>query len=121
VRFFVQDISMVCLLEGYKNDLLTFIDELLRELGRPSWWNICITLLSKQCWGSVTFWCGSGSPDPYLLLMDQDPTPDPSPFFVEFKDTKKIIFFIFFLITSPVPTSTLSSVLKIYFFAKILC
>ncbi len=18
-----------------------------------------------QCWGSVTFWCGSGSPDPY--------------------------------------------------------
>ncbi len=19
-----------------------------------------------QCWGSVTFWCGSGSPDPYL-------------------------------------------------------
>ncbi len=23
----------------------------------------------RQCWGSVTFWCGSGSPDPYLWLM----------------------------------------------------
>jgi hypothetical protein len=21
---------------------------------------------SRQCWGSVTFWCGSGSADPYL-------------------------------------------------------
>jgi hypothetical protein len=20
----------------------------------------------QQCWGSVTFWCGSGSADPYL-------------------------------------------------------
>ncbi len=29
-----------------------------------------------QCWGSVTFWCGSGSgsSDPYLWLMDPDPT-----------------------------------------------
>jgi len=34
--FLLQDISMVCLLEGYRNDLLTFIDELLRELGRLS-------------------------------------------------------------------------------------
>jgi hypothetical protein len=35
-----------------------------------------------QCWGSVTFWCGSGSPDPYLWLMDPDP--DPTPFFSGF-------------------------------------
>ncbi len=37
----------------------------------------------NQCWGSVTFWCGSVSPDLYLWLVDpdQDPTPDPTPFF----------------------------------------
>ncbi len=41
-----------------------------------------------QCRGSVTFWCGSGSLDPYLWLMnpDWDPTPDPTPFFFDFKD-----------------------------------
>ncbi len=35
-----------------------------------------------QCWGSVKFWCGSGSgsPDPYLWLID----PDPTPFFIDF-------------------------------------
>ncbi len=38
------------------------------------------------CWGSMTIWCGSGSSDPYLWLMDTDPdptldpTPDPTPF-----------------------------------------
>jgi hypothetical protein len=48
-----------------------------------------------QCWGSVTLWCGSGSPDSYLRLMDPDPlpdpdpTPDPTPFFIDFKDAKK--------------------------------
>jgi hypothetical protein len=42
----------------------------------------------NQCWGSVTFWCGSGSPDPFLWLMDPDPdpTPDPTTFFSDFKD-----------------------------------
>jgi hypothetical protein len=32
-----------------------------------------------QCWGCVTFWCGSGSADPYLWLTDPDldQTPDP--------------------------------------------
>ncbi len=63
-----------------------------------------------QCWGSVTFWCGSGSgsPDPYLWLMDPDPTldptPDPTPFFIDLKDAimqKIIIFSHFFLITCP--------------------
>jgi hypothetical protein len=44
----------------------------------------------NQCLGSVTFWCGSGSesPDPHLL-MDPDPTADPTPFFIDFKDAKK--------------------------------
>jgi hypothetical protein len=42
-----------------------------------------------QCWGSLTFWCGSGSADPHLWLMDPDPTPDPTPFFRDFKDAKK--------------------------------
>ncbi len=49
-----------------------------------------------QCWGSVTFWYGSGSSDPYLGLTDPDPTP-----------------FIFFH-----HLGTLTSVLKIKYFAK---
>jgi hypothetical protein len=41
---------------------------------------------------------GSGSPDPYLWLMD----PDTTPFFNDFKDVKKIFFSsYFFLITYP--------------------
>ncbi len=33
---------------------------------------------------------------------DQDPTPDPTPFFIEFKDAKKFFFhFLFFLIICP--------------------
>jgi hypothetical protein len=56
--------------------------------------NISHTL--DQCWGSLKFWCGSGSPDPYLWLMDPDPTPS----FNEFKDLKKKIS-CFFLITYP--------------------
>ncbi len=53
---------------------------------------------ANQRWGSVTFLCGSGSPDPYLWLMD----PDPAPFFRDFKDVKNNFFsFIFFLITYP--------------------
>ncbi len=27
----------------------------------------------KQCFGAMTFWCGSGSADPCLWLMDPDP------------------------------------------------
>ncbi len=57
----------------------------------------------RQCWGFVTFWCGSGSSDLYLWLMDPDPTPDPTPFFSDFKDAKKNNSF----------TCTLFSVLKI--------
>ncbi len=48
----------------------------------------------NQCWGFVTFWCGSG--DPYLWLMD------PASFFRDFNDAKKDYFFpYFFLITYP--------------------
>ncbi len=36
----------------------------------------------NQCWESVTFYCGSGSSDPYLWLMDPDSTQDPTPFLV---------------------------------------
>ncbi len=38
----------------------------------------------KQCWGSMTFWYGSGSADSYLWLMDPDPTPDLTPFFSDY-------------------------------------
>jgi hypothetical protein len=40
--------------------------------------------------------------------MDSDPTPDPTPFFSDFKDAKKFIFFSYNL-----PAGTLSSALKI--------
>jgi hypothetical protein len=49
---------------------------------------------------------------------DPDPTPDPTSFFSDFKDAEKN--FIFFSYNLPVPAGTLSSVLKTYFFAKIL-
>jgi hypothetical protein len=54
---------------------------------------------SRQCWGSETFWRGSGSPDPFLGLMDPDSDPDHTPdlttFFNDFKDLiiKKILIF----------------------------
>ncbi len=47
-------------------------------------------VLTKQCWGSVTFWWGSGSSDSYLWLMDPNPIPDATPFFSDFKDAKRI-------------------------------
>jgi hypothetical protein len=68
----------------------------------------------RQCWGSVTCWCGSGYADPYLWVMDPDPnpTPDPTPLFSDFKDAKKIFF------SYNLPAGTLSSVLKIQFLLK---
>ncbi len=56
-----------------------------------------VFFVNRQCWGSVTFWCGSGSAYPYLWLTD----PDPTPFFSDFKDAKKEKKYIFFLITYP--------------------
>ncbi len=52
----------------------------------------------KQCRGSMTFWCGPGSPDPYLWETDPDPSRYPTLFFSDFKDGQKKIF-IYFLIT----------------------
>ncbi len=70
-------------------------------------------LSSIQCWVSVTFWCRSGSADPYLRLMDLalDPTPDPTPFSSDFEDAKKHFFSHIFLQLT-VPAGTLSAVLK---------
>ncbi len=59
----------------------------------------------------VTCWRGSGSADPYLWLMDPDPTPDPAPFFSDFKDERKLIFSTFFPLTHS-QAHSLSSVLK---------
>ncbi len=55
---------------------------------------------------------GSGSADPYLWLTDPNPTLDPSPFFTNFKDAKKIIFFSR-VFSHNLPAGTLSSVKKI--------
>jgi hypothetical protein len=54
---------------------------------------------SYQCWGSMTFWCGSGSgcgsADPCLRLMDPGPDsdpdvdPDPSIFIIDLQDANK--------------------------------
>ncbi len=41
-----------------------------------------------QCCGSMTFWCGSGSADPCLWLMD----PDPSIFIIDLQDATKNYF-----------------------------
>ncbi len=73
-----------------------------------------------QCEGSVTSWCRSGSPDPYLWLIDPDPdpTPDPTPFFIDLKNAKKYLFSYFFLITCPGTSSSVYFLLK--FCVKIL-
>jgi hypothetical protein len=47
--------------------------------------------------------------------MDPDPTPDPTPFFSDFKDVNFFHIFSYYL-----PEGTSFSVLKIKFFAKIL-
>ncbi len=50
---------------------------------------------------------------------DPDPTPDPTPFFSDLKDTKlKIKIFVFFAYN--LIAGTVSSVLKLNLFAKIL-
>ncbi len=51
--------------------------------------------------------------DPFL-----DPTPDPAIFFSDLKIGKKFLFIFF---SYNLPAGTLSSVLKIKFFVKILC
>ncbi len=70
--------------------------------------------LLVECWGSMIFWCRSGSvsPDPHLWLVD------PTSFFIHFKDAKKIFFSYFFLITCPQAHHLPSKKIT---FAKILC
>ncbi len=71
---------------------------------------------------AVTFWCGSGYPDPYdtSWLMDPDPTLDPTSFFSDFTAAKKL--FLFHIFSFNLPTGILSSVLKFFFFLlKMLC
>jgi hypothetical protein len=46
-----------------------------------------IHLSSKQCSGSMTFWCGSGSADLCLWIMDPDP--DPAIFVIDLQDANK--------------------------------
>ncbi len=48
----------------------------------------------RQCSGSMTFRCGSGSADPCLWLIDPDPDADPNPvlFVIDLQDAiKKLI------------------------------
>jgi hypothetical protein len=48
---------------------------------------------SWQCCGSLTFWYGSGSADPYHLLMNQ--APNPALFVSGFQDAnRKYVFFL---------------------------
>jgi hypothetical protein len=43
----------------------------------------------KHCSGSVIFWYGSGSKDPYLLLRDPGLAPDPAIFVSDLQDPNK--------------------------------
>ncbi len=64
----------------------------------PPWPNRHEQSRTKSSVGDpMTFWCGSGSSDLYLWLMDPDPTSDPTCFFDDFKDAKRIFFHILFL------------------------
>ncbi len=58
--------------------------------GSFSLFQIYFNISRMQCWGSMTFWCGSGYPDPYLWIM----APDPTPFFIDFQDKKISYFFL---------------------------
>ncbi len=48
-----------------------------------------------ECSVPVTFWVGSESADPYLLLTDPDPAPDPALFTSDLQDAKKIVLSLF--------------------------
>ncbi len=52
---------------------------------------------SNQCYGSMTFWCGSGSgsADPCLCLMDPEPDADSDPaiFVINLQVANKKLFF----------------------------
>ncbi len=48
----------------------------------------------KQCCGSMTFWCGSGSADLCLWQMDPDADPDPAIFIIDLQDANKKLIFL---------------------------
>jgi hypothetical protein len=45
----------------------------------------------------MTFWDGSGSADPYLLLMDPDSDPDPAIFVSHLQDVNTKVFCLILL------------------------
>jgi hypothetical protein len=69
-----------------------------------------------QCSGSVTFWYGFGSADPYHLFTNPglDPDPDPALYFSDFQDVNKKNKFVspFLLITVLLTVGAHTSVLK---------
>jgi hypothetical protein len=83
-----------------KNKIIRKLSKMQGDIWRPAFQNFDRVRFRKQCRGSVTFWCGFRSPDPYLGVMNPDPapdpTPDPTPFFSVFKDAKKKFFFSYF-------------------------
>jgi hypothetical protein len=46
-------------------------------------------LTTSQCSGSMTFWCGSGSADSCLLLIDPDADTDPAIFVIDLQEANK--------------------------------
>ncbi len=64
---------------------------------QPSCWGSFLPL--QQCSGSIKFWDGSGSANPWLWLMDPDP--DPAIFVIDLQDaSKKIVLTQFFLLNT---------------------
>jgi hypothetical protein len=102
-KIWVWDPGSEILDPGSGKNLLRIPDPGVKKAPDPGSGSATLKQCAKQCWGSVTFWCGSGFPDRYLCLMDPapaldpDPTPDPTPFLIDFTDAKKIFLNIFFL------------------------
>ncbi len=86
----------------------------LTQSGQPPPWASPSTppRCAYQCWirssGSVSQRYGSEDPDPHQNITD--PTPDPTPFFGDFKDAKNYVHVFFFY---NLPAGTLFLVLKI--------
>ncbi len=62
--------------------------------------------IQNQCCGSMTFWCGSGSgsADPSLWLMDQDPRIHPSDKWIQIRIGIRIRILLFSLLSFKMPT-----------------
>ncbi len=82
---------------GYKNILWRGIripkmyPDLVRKIKllKQKSWTSFQRRTKKQCCGAITFWCGSGSADPCLWVMD----PDPAICIMDLQDAnKKLIF-----------------------------